>query len=181
MGYTGTSGLIEAGGRALDANSFQFFAEAVSSLTLNAWSHIAAKLDYVARTIELFHNGVSVGTSGTLTGWTSGNTSDTDSLTSSIASQHGSTGELFDGDCDDCRLYNRLLTADEIRTIYTAQGGDGIISGLFHRYTLREASPGTAATAAGSIKNVAVGAANGNPSGSPVYSDSRLRRFRRSA
>jgi len=172
LSHDGTG--LEGFGRALDANSAGVFL--AGTLSTGTWQHIAAKFDYVARTIELFINGVSVGVSAVITGWTSGNSSDTDSVSCNLASQHGGTSELFDGRIDDARMYGRLLSVAEIETIYATRGVDGITNGLQHRFLLNEAAPGVVVT---TLVNIGPLRNNGTPGGSPTYAESVLRKRRK--
>jgi hypothetical protein len=52
----------------------------------------------------------------------------------------------------DLRVYQRLLSANEIQTIYTARGHDGIVDGLVGRWLHNERTDGLAAIA-GSVRD----------------------------
>ncbi len=85
----------------------------------------------------------------------------------------------WDGDIDDARIYQRALSAEEILTIFTARGTDGIVDGLLSRYHLNEQPPGTVApVTANFVKDVGPSKNDGDAVGGPIYSDSILR-FRR--
>jgi hypothetical protein len=43
-------------------------------------------------------------------------------------------GEAANGIMEDVRVYNRVLSAKEIQTIYTCKGSDGIFEGLVNRW-----------------------------------------------
>lgn len=76
-----------------------------------------------------------------------------------------STGRYFDGIIEDVRFYNRLLSAEEIETIYACNGTDGIRYGLRNRWMMNEGAPGVAVTS--SIDEV--GTLDLTVSGTPAY------------
>lgn len=49
----------------------------------------------------------------------------------------------FDGYMEDCRIYDRALTAREVEAIYNMRGRDGIVRNLQLRYMFDEQPPGT--------------------------------------
>ena len=138
IGVDSSSGKLFAGGTPKDGDNVQKFTEAVSSLSTGTWLHIAATFDFINRIIRLYTNGVLVDTSAVITLWTSGNSSNTDSLRGSIGSELGNA-EYFNGLIDDCRLYNYLLSLNEIKNIYGCRGSDMIFNGLEQRFMLNEA------------------------------------------
>jgi hypothetical protein len=170
-------GNVRGNGRCLDTDGNQDFIGTAGKVTLGSWQHIAATFDYVNKLIRLYYNGVLDFTSG-IVAWGSVPTSPTNSLAHNIGSQHGGGSEFFNGAVEDARVYGRLLTLDEIVTIYSCRGTDGIVSGLRGRYLLSEAAPGSAAGGAGQQKDCASDQRNGTPVNAPVYSEGSLR-FRR--
>lgn len=80
----------------------------------------------------------------------------------------------WDGLLDDIRVYTRALSLAELQTIFQLRGVDQIVNGLLWRWRMDELSPGTAATIAGSIIDLA-GNNNGTPENSPVYQPGILR------
>lgn len=87
----------------------------------------------------------------------------------------------FYGRMEDTRLYDRILSAAEIQTIYTSEGVDGIVQGLVGRWPMNEQTPGTAASGAGSVKDVSVNGNHATPNDSPLYEASILKSRRRAA
>jgi alpha-tubulin suppressor-like RCC1 family protein len=83
--------------------------------------------------------------------------------------------QYLKGFLEDVRIYNRVLSSDEIKTIYSCQGCDGIVYGLQHRFLFNEKPIGTAATGTGSIKCSGPDCNDMTPDNSPVYSGSRLK------
>ncbi len=87
--YGGTpSGKSQVGARRLDADSFQQVSSA-ASISVGAWSTVAVRIDYQARTLRQYLNGVIDGQ--TTTFQTAGNTSDTDSFGASVGA--GASGQ----------------------------------------------------------------------------------------
>jgi hypothetical protein len=80
---------------------------------------------------------------------------------------------------EDVRVYSRALPLDEIETIFAVRGVDGIMDGLAARWYMAEASPGTSAAGAGSVKDWGVNALNGTPTNSPVYREGVIRSRRK--
>jgi len=75
----------------------------------------------------------------------------------------------------DCRLYDRALSAAELQTMYVLRGLDGIVSGLLHRWELREWVPGQVAGGSGATKDSGPGQVNGTAINSPLGAESGLR------
>jgi hypothetical protein len=88
------------------------------------------------------------------------------------ASEYGDRVNAL-GQFHDFRIYNRVLTANEIQTIYACAGTDGIVSGLTLRLPMDEGYEGqTVATTAGLIKDVSNYKTNATmvtSSGTPIY------------
>jgi hypothetical protein len=98
-----------------------------------------------------------------------------------IGSQHGGGSEYFNGIVEDARCYNRLLSVDELSSIYYARGKDSIAAGLQHRYTLLESHPGAVAPSSAVIIDIGPLSMSGIPANSPTWSESYLvlrRRFK---
>lgn len=83
----------------------------------------------------------------------------------------------FGGYIDDVRIYNRPLSDNEIKTMFTLRGHDNIVHGLLHRFTMIERNIGITASDASSVVDVS-GKENGSPfsyTGTlPTYTDSIL-------
>lgn len=124
-------------------------------------------------TTEIYINGVLNVTGPTITATTPATALLTVGNRTGIASTQGLNGIL-----DDFRLYNRVLTAAEVRTIYAARGTDEIVNGLISRVLFDEGAIAAVPSGTGVIKDVSVTKNNFTPSGSPVFSASTLR-FRR--
>lgn len=176
LGFTGNQ--IKGNGRCLDADANQTQLGTAALVSTGSWQHIAATFDYTNKIIRLYYNGVLDVTSAAVT-WGAAPTSATNSLGFNMGSQHGGGSEFFDGSIDDARVYNRLLSDNEIKTIFVSRGVDEIANGLQHRFLLSEGAPGVTATGS-VIIDVAVRKMNGTPGGTtnPAWAASSIR-FRR--
>jgi alpha-tubulin suppressor-like RCC1 family protein len=81
----------------------------------------------------------------------------------------------FDGYLEDIRIYNRVLSLQEIQTIYACPGMDNIVYGLLNRFMLNESHQGATAGGAGFIKDCGSSQINMTPANSPEYTGSRIR------
>jgi hypothetical protein len=111
-------------------------------------------------------------------------------VTASVASQSGNPevcdfggnayGEPMNGMIDDIRIYNRVLSTNEIQTIYNLRGNDHIVSGLIFRWTFMEGASGTVISGAGTIRDVS-GNAHHNTLvyGSPKWANKQTSFLRR--
>jgi hypothetical protein len=71
----------------------------------------------------------------------SGYDSSPGSGTVSLNSRAGS--DPLESEFYDVRIYNRVLSAAEIQTMFNARGADGICDGMLHRWKLDELAPGS--------------------------------------
>jgi hypothetical protein len=154
------------------------------AVTVGAWTHIAVPARYTGGGLDLYINGVFFGTTPNAA-WIA-NTSNTPSGVGHIGSEDDGLSNWFDGRIDDCRVYHRALTANEINTIYRARGTDTILRDLVHRWNLNEAQTGAVVSGAGSVKDKSSGSAAplpGTATNGPLYSGELAihRRRRRAA
>lgn len=152
-------------GRRLDADTVQ----TVDSTTVPATGtiyHVAGVLDWTNTALRIYVNGVQEN-SVTVAGWT-GNSSNTASLGAQMACRTaGDNATEIDAILDDPRVYNRVLTANEIQDIASARGRDAVVNGMVERWKLMDNSTGSAITTARSIGSNQGGAVAAN---SPLYS-----------
>ena len=78
----------------------------------------------------------------------------------------GGTDQSWFGAIDDVRIYNRVLTANEIQTIYALRGQDGILDNLQHQWPLNEGAEGAAV---GTAVDVVAGFNLTPAAGTPAY------------
>jgi hypothetical protein len=89
----------------------------VPTMTTGTWYHLAVVYDYVAGTIDHYHNGVYKGQDATLSDtWEDPATIDT-----ILFERDGGTASS-DASMDDVRIYSRALTASEVRALYYPYG-----------------------------------------------------------
>jgi hypothetical protein len=136
--------------------------------TTDAWHHVVWTWD--GTTHSLYVDGVLDNTSTTAP--------QTATPTAVNIGRWTGGSEYFEGTVDDIRVYDRALSSEEIETMYAALGVDGIVAGLVSRWTMKEGSPGSIASGAGNVKDLAVNANNGEAFASPTYEAGELR-FRR--
>lgn len=80
------------------------------------------------------------------------------------------TNDPADIDLHDVRIYNRLLSAAEIQTIYAARGGDDIVYGMTHRWPMFEGASGTTISGTGVVKDLGSTKNNfSSTTGAPEY------------
>ena len=114
------NGSVSAGlGWVIDFNKItsfaNHFAKYVTTINTGTWYHVAGVYDSVAQTLTVYLNGVSVATNSVAgfvpaSGAGSGPTL-------------GAAGQFTNGTIDDSRVYNRALSAADIKTLYTSTGG----------------------------------------------------------
>ena len=141
------------------------------AITLSAWHHFAWTLSGTTDTVYL-DGAVSAGSRGLGLG-----------LTGNNWLGRKTSGNLWEGDLANWRVYDRAVTAVEIATIYVARGGDGIVYGLRPCWPMNEGAPGTAAASGATIIDIS-GGRHGTPGAStaaPTYVMDNLRARRRAA
>jgi hypothetical protein len=82
---------------------------AASTISLNNWNHVCASVD-VANSAILYINGASSNSGSIAAPGSSGSTN--------IGMSTGATTNPFTGKIDDVRIYNRVLTPEEVRQLY---------------------------------------------------------------
>lgn len=92
----------------------------------------------------------------------------TDAAQDLIIGNFSGDTRTFDGWIADARLYDRILSASEIQTIFYARGHDAIVDNLAGRWILNEGAPGTNSSGAGVIKDLSAESNNGTPAGASI-------------
>jgi hypothetical protein len=102
---TDVTGFFYAGGNA--------FVTGTRVIPTNQWSHIVASYSAATQKVTFYVNGVLDTQSAALSSWTS---------SSSVHSigQWFNGAYRFGGSMDDVRVYNRALTADQVRALYSS-------------------------------------------------------------
>lgn len=140
-----TPGALDLGGRATDAEG-QHILSSSGLITEDAWHHVVGCIDYTNSIHYIYIDGV-LNTSGAPSGgaYAAAQTAATNSKCGCIGAEDDASGEFFDGFIEDARLYQRLLSAAEVATIYATRGADSIVWGLALRYPLFGSEGGSAA------------------------------------
>jgi hypothetical protein len=172
-GATGAFFFVQANGTDLECRLWVKNKEVTASAVLSSGTLYHMAFTWIAdgaRTSnEIFLNGVS-------------------QASGSNASDSPPTGQFNVGrvstdyanvDVEDVRMYGRVLTADEIMTIYACQGNDGMYTDLYYRWLLNEGAEGaTASTFEDYIDDPIYGLRPGVLYNSPTYAGSHLRTVR---
>ena len=131
---------IRTATRALDADASSNDDTSAGS-ALAGLSHIASSIDYNTRVVKTYIKGVLVMTN-IANNVTAGNTSNTLSKTGSIGSANDNLAEFINGRIEDLRIYSRVLSDNEVQTIFECQGVDGIVFGLESRWEMQSGPDG---------------------------------------
>ena len=94
-----------------------------SSIPFDQWVHVALVIDYAGGTYRFYINGLEAGSGSS--GLTHGRSQNTPTPVNWVGAAGG--GKQFPGLIDDVRVYNRTLSADEVRslTVPVARGQAG--------------------------------------------------------
>lgn len=133
---------IRCTARGTDSDAISNFDTVNNVLTPGLWQHVAFSLDFVTKNALIYVNGVSEPVTGT-SNLTGNATSNTNSTSAKIGCDINNAS-FIDGVIEDVRLYQRLVSAAEIMTIFTARGRDGIVQGLASRYPCNDLGEGQA-------------------------------------
>lgn len=141
----------------------------ITALALNTWYHCA--MTYDGTNILLYQDAVLIG-SGTRTMTFPADT--TGVVVGANAQGAGDTAiaEYTLGYLEDMRLYNRVLSQNELTSIRSCMGRDYLYDGLLFRLALDEAAQGVVASGAGSVKDSGPRGMHGTPYGSCIYGPS---------
>jgi hypothetical protein len=118
----------DSGGTAIqwevDDNSLASFPFVTSAVIPDAtWTLVTGTYKYTTKTLELFVNGVSQGTTA-LPGTRDKGT------TGIVLGRYNGGGGEFNGSIDDVRIYNRALSAEEVADLYRLTTPTGVDTGL---------------------------------------------------
>ena len=96
--------------------------------------------DYANKSVFLYLDGVKIAENTDFL--TAGNTSDTDSVGAEIGTQYN-TSFPFDGSIDDVRIYNRVLSQEEITLLYNSYNPKIVMKTSLPKIKLSRALKGT--------------------------------------
>lgn len=161
--------------RAPDAGGFDLLSSPPGLAT--GITHVAVSVNLVSKEVRLYIQGLYVGSAITVA---TGNAfSNTNSAFAGIAASDDTTHEYIDGFLEDIRVYTRILSDAEIRTIFECQGVDGIVLGLRHRYELQSGFDGQLVVNLSAQDTGVVGRDAVRSTGTPAYAPSIAPTYRR--
>ncbi len=143
-----------------------------TSMSVGTWHHLVGTYD--GTTMRVYLDGVEDDTSPA--------TGNINSTTAPVRIGIGSgtvPEQPLDGSIDDARIYDRVLSADEIAMIFAenVRGHDGIIVALQARFTFMEKGPGATASGA-DVQDIGPNSLATTSVNTPTYSEGVLA-FRR--
>lgn len=112
---SGGPGKLRGGARAGDAEG-QLNRTSTDAITVNQWTHVAAVLNIGGDSVVLYVNGAVAGSAGA-TAFTAATTGNTDSAGATLGANIAGTGNRWNGHLDDLRVYERALSAAEVRSL----------------------------------------------------------------
>lgn len=150
--------------------------DGTTALVVGTWYHVAGTYD--GSDLRVYVNGVEENSAA--------KTGNIDSTTAPVRLGAGSgttiaSEEPFHGFIDDPRIYDRVLSAEEIATIHASQGHDEIVVGLQARYLTNEEAAQVKAFGVGSVKDVGPHNLDGTPNNDPEYAPGVLNFRKRAA
>ena len=140
--------------------------------------HVAITIDLITKIITFYKNGQAI-TAAFAPSIVDPAFENTNSKVAAIAAADDSSREFIDGRLEDLRVYNRVLSANEIQTIFECQGVDGIVLGLRHRFELQSGPAGSTFLGISAQDSAELARDAVVSSGSPTYAESIAPTFRR--
>ena len=172
------SGPINITVRAADgAGGFGLSGGSGNDYFASEWQHVAAVIWYDNNVGSVYRNAVLLN-GYTLMSLSALVTSATNPKALAAGANEDFLAGFWNGDIEDCRIYNRALSQEELETIVAAKGADGIVNGLQVRYPMTDGPPGsTVVTCANVIRDGDIDMAGPlRPlSGAPVFSEGIIR------
>ena len=147
---------------------------AADLLSLEVWHHFVGTYSTITDAVVGYLDGVQVATTTAIGGTPAAGIL---GIGHAIWTSEG----WIDGEMDEVRTYDRVLSADEVQAIHICRGSDEIHFGLTHRWLMREGAPGVTISGVGVVKDLTHGGLNMSPNGSPVFAESVLVQRRRAA
>lgn len=173
-------GATEVAARAPDGGGFPSITDPAAPPAVGTHTHIAVTVNVAADLGAIYRDG-ALALSAAMA-FAGAAFDATDSGAAALMAQDTAAGSFVDGSLEDARIYQRVLSANEISTINACRGHDGIWAGIHHRWSLSHQPPGTVAAGAGTIIDRAIQKLDVNPiplAGGPVYEQTRLSYRRR--
>lgn len=130
--------------------------------------HLCGVAGWTTQQLRLYVNGVQENSVAPAT-WTA-NSENTASQVARIASRGDSTAAgYFQGTLDDVRIYQRVLSAQEVMNLYMARGADSIVNGLYDRWKI---IGGTTGSVIGTVPSIGSNQGSAVATNSPTFAES---------
>lgn len=134
------NGYWQAVGRRTDAESVNFVTAPTKAEPGRIY-FLAGRFGYSTGVLDLFIDGQLVA-SASIASWT-GSSDDTEPMGAAVAARSDGAGNYFDGTIDDIRIYHRVLTDEDVMSLFVARGRDR--NQPYVRWKLRESGSGITA------------------------------------
>ncbi|RYD39522.1 MAG: LamG domain-containing protein, partial [Verrucomicrobiaceae bacterium] len=132
-------GDIRVGGRRLGANGFTTVSTNNGTtngtvndpITVGQTYHVAATADYSTGLVTVYVNGAQVASANLSSGWTTGNSENNpEGYIVRFGANGPGTGERFNGNIDNTRVFNTVLTPSEVAALAVPEPTLGILAGV---------------------------------------------------
>jgi hypothetical protein len=138
-------------------------AKSTSQVNDGELHHILVTWNSVTGAVQVFFDGAL---EGTATSGTGDRTIPFDEL--AVIDDTGGTPTWLSATLHDVRVYDWVMGLPEAQALYRQQGGDSIIYGRVHRWTLDEGYPGESLSGSGLVKDTGSGQNAGTPTNTPT-------------
>lgn len=132
----GGSAIVQIRARCPDAANASTVSTSTQVVPNGIWTHVVIQIFFTSKLGQIYVNGVLL-RSDDFGNFAAASTDDTASDAASLAAEASTSATFYPGEIDDYRVYSRLLSIDEIRTIFASKGRDGIVSGLVDRFLMK--------------------------------------------
>lgn len=158
-----TTAALTIQARSTDAEALRTVVSAAGQVVAGELFHFAGVCSYANGTLQTFKNGVQIATGGV--SFAAGVSANTVSTAAFIGSDAGHTSGFVNGVVEDCRIYNRVMAGNEIKTIVAARGADGIRIGMTNQYYFNEFPVNFSVAGAGLYVDLGSARRNANANG----------------
>ena len=116
---TPSLGQMTCGGRSADGESLQRVTTTNSGISTGSWYNVTCVINYSADTVDIYINGNHMTTTGSIS-FSASTTPNSPSASSAIGSQDNGSANYFPGRIDEVGVWQRILNASEIWSLYNA-------------------------------------------------------------
>lgn len=175
----GAGGVFRGQARSSDGDSLHTVGTPAGIMPIGPWTFMVCIIDYPADSITLYlgnGTGITVASFFGAIGFAATQTSNTVSQQTALGADANLTTDSWNGFLEDIRVYNRVLSLQEVQTINACRGRDGLSNGMIHQYRFNEKGPGALVTSVPDYGTDPQGADGVN---SPLYSGNSILAFGR--